>query len=216
MGNCRIILADDHFLFRQGLKKIIEAEPGLEVVGEAGDGLELLGLLNTLTPDVIILDLSMPNLRGLEAIPEIKTRLPEVKILVLTMHKDRDYLRQAISAGADSYLVKEDADPDLFSAIKAIRQGKLYVSPNLSGDLMDDWAELCRKKTGETSAPEILTLREKQVLKLIAEGKSTREIAASLSISSRTAEVHRANIMRKLNARKIADLVKFAIQKGYL
>ena len=216
MSACRIILADDHALFRACLRKIIEGHHGLEVIGEAGDGLELLELLNTLTPEVVILDLSMPNLRGLEAIPEIKKRRPEAKVLVLTMHRDKDYLRQAVAAGADGYMVKEDADPELFSAIKAVKEERIYISQSLCGDLIDDWAQICRRKVEKSLESESLSLREKEILKLVAEGKSSREIAASLSISNRTVERHRADIMGKLNVKTMADLIKYAIKEGYL
>ena len=129
MATFRVVVADDHVLFRQGLKRILEDIPNLEVIGEAKDGLELLNLLRGLTPQMIILDISMPNLRGLEAIHEIKTNHPKVKVLILTMHKDKDYLYQALSGGADGYLLKEDADDELFLAIEKIRNGKIYISP---------------------------------------------------------------------------------------
>ena len=216
MGPYCIVLADDHVMIRQGLKKILSEIAALEVIGEAGNGLELLNLLNRLTPHLVILDISMPNLRGIEAIREIKGIHPDTKVLILTMHKDKEYLHQAISAGAEGYLLKEDADMELFSAIEKIRQGKIYVSPNLSEDLTDDWAQIRRGDRKPSSGLEQLTVREREVLKLIAEGKSSREIADLLFISARTVERHRANMMEKLNMKKTADLVKYAIQKGYL
>jgi DNA-binding NarL/FixJ family response regulator len=212
----RIILADDHVLLRTGLKGIIESMAGLKVVGEAGDGLELLNLLRTITPDLVILDISMPNLRGIEAVSRIRSQYPGVKVLILTMHKDRTYLHQAITAGAAGYLLKEDADPDLFAAIEKIRQGKIYVSPHLAEDMLDDWAGMRRGEVNSSLQPDVLTSREKEVLKLIAEGRSSKEIADLLFISVRTVERHRANIMDKLQIRKIADLVKYAIQNGYI
>ncbi len=216
MNPCRIIIADDHVLFRQGLKSVLGARSDLEVIGEAADGLKLLELLDRALPDVILLDISMPNLRGIEAIHEIKKAHPHVRILVLTMHKDKQYLEQAITAGARGYLLKEDADTELFSAIDKIRRGRIYVSPNLLEELTDDWVLTIR---GEPNVPlevEHLTVREKEVLKLIAEGKGSKEIAVLLFISARTVERHRANIMQKLGAKKTADLVKHAIQKGYV
>jgi len=211
-----IILADDHILFRRGLKGIIQSEPGLEVIGEAGDGIELLKLLRTMIPHLVILDISMPNLRGIEAVREIRKEYPDLKVLILTMHKDRSYLHQAISAGADGYLLKEDADPDLFSAIERIRQGKMYVSPHLTEGMIEDWAQIRRGDVNSSIQPEVLTPREKEVIKLIADGKSSKEIGDLLFISVRTVERHRANIMDKLKIRKTADLVKYAIQKGYI
>jgi DNA-binding NarL/FixJ family response regulator len=216
MNPCRIILADDHALLRQGLKRILSEIAGLEVVGEARDGLELLQMMNTVSSDLIILDISMPNLRGIEAIHEIKARCPDVKILVLTMHKESEYLRQAISAGADGYLLKEDADVELFSAIEKIRKGKIYITQKLSEELTDDWARIKRGDAKPLTNQEKLTVREKEVLKMIAEGKSSREIASVLFISARTVDHHRANMMEKLNVKKTADLVKYAIEKGYL
>ena len=192
MARYRIILADDHVLLRTGLKSILGKTAGLEVVGEAGDGLELLSLLKKLKTDMILLDISMPNLRGIEAVLEIKATDPGMKILILTMHKDKEYLHQAISAGADGYLLKEDADTELFSAIETIREGKSYVSPHLANDLADEWAKIRRGEAMPIPGPTQLTTREKEVLKLIAEGKSSKEIADLLSISVRTVEHHRA------------------------
>ena len=216
MGSYRIILADDHRMVLQGLKRILQERNDLEVVGEAKCGLELLNLLKQTTPDMVILDISMPNLRGIEAIHEIKMIHPDIKMLVLTMHKDKDYLHQALLAGANGYLLKEEADTDLFSAIDKIRQGRTYVSPSLADDLANDWTQIRRGDYKPSSEHERLTNRERQVLKLIAEGKSSKEIGDLLFISGRTVERHRANIMEKLNLKNAADLIKYAIQKGYV
>jgi len=199
-----IVLADDHALIRQGLRKLIQGVDDLEVEGEAGNGVDLLTLLSVMTPRMVILDISMPHLRGIEAVHAIKTKHPDVKILILTMHKE--YLHQALAAGADGYLLKEDADRDLFSAINNIRQGRIYVSPRLTGELLGN----------RPPAPEPLSGREKEILRLIAEGKSNKEIGEALSLSIRTVECHRASILRKLKSRNTADLVKYAIQKGYI
>ena len=215
MGSYRIVLVDDHVMFRQGLKRILEGRSDLEVVGEVDCGLELLKLLEKLVPDLIMLDISMPNLRGLEAIHEIKVNHPNVKILVLTMHKDKEYLYQAVTAGAEGYLLKEDADSELFSAIDRVRQGKIYVSPKLSEELTTGWIKMTRGDDKSSFEPVRLTTREREVLKLIAEGKSSKEIGDLLFISARTVEHHRANIMEKLNLKNTADLVKYAVQKGY-
>jgi len=203
-------------MFRQGLKRILAERSDLEVIGEVDCGLELLKLLQKLVPDLIILDISMPNLRGIEAIHEIRIVHPDVKILILTMHKDKEYLHQAISAGADGYLLKEDADTELSSAIETIRHGRFYISPLLSEELTDDWIQTWRGKSKLPIQLESLTIREREVLKLIAEGKSSKEIGELLFISVRTVERHRANIMEKLNLKKTADLVRYAIQKGYV
>lgn len=211
----RIILADDHQMFRRGVKRIIQENEELEVVGEANDGLQLLELIKQSPPDMVIVDVSMPNLRGLEATREIKMNHPEIRVIILTMHKDKEYLYHALSAGAEGYLLKEDADVELFAAIKTIRQGGAYISPLLAPQLTDIFLERQRPQ-GEGRLPtEILTTREREIIKLIAEGKSSKDIAGLLYISSRTVHHHRANIMRKLNFKKTADLVKYAIQKGY-
>jgi DNA-binding NarL/FixJ family response regulator len=203
MGGYRIVLADDHVLVRQGLRRLVEDVGDLVVVGEAGDGIELLSLLHTLIPDMVILDISMPNLRGIDVVSEIKKRCPETKVLILSMHKE--YLHQAVSAGVDGYLLKEEADRELFSAIDNIRQERTHISSRLSKELI-----------GGRKLFDPLSNREKEVLKLIAAGKSNREIADILFISVRTAEKHRATIIGKLKAKNTADLVKHAIQKGYV
>jgi DNA-binding NarL/FixJ family response regulator len=216
MNPYRIILADDHALFREGLKRILAEARDLKVIGEVADGLELLKILHTVKPDMVILDITMPNIRGIEAIQEIKTMHPESKILVLTMHRDKEYLHQAISSGAHGYLLKEDADSELFSAIDKVKQGKIYVSPKLSEYLTEDWARIHRGEHELASEIEPLTIREREIIKLVAEGKSSKEVASLLNISIRTVEHHRANIMDKLNLKNVAELIKYAIQKGYL
>jgi DNA-binding NarL/FixJ family response regulator len=213
----QIVLADDHVMFRRGVKKMLQGMNDVEVVGEAGDGLELLEILKKTTPHLVILDISMPLLRGLEAVREVKTIHPQTKVLMLTMHKDKEYLYHALSGGAEGYLLKEDADTELFRAIETLRHGGTYVSPLLSPQLKDFFKEKSHYAPGTLRQPgELLTAREKMIIKLIAEGKSSGEIASLLYISSRTVQNHRANIIRKLNLRRTADLVKYAIQKGYI
>jgi DNA-binding NarL/FixJ family response regulator len=210
----RIVLADDHVMFRQGIKNILEGAEDLEVVGEASDGLKLLELLKKVTADMVILDISMPNLRGLEATREIKIISPDMKVLILTMHRDKEYVHSAISAGAEGYLLKEDADTELFAAVEKIRQEGYYISPLLSGELTHELIQASQK--GQLTPPsDPLTLREREVLKLIAEGSSNKEIADLLCISIRTVEHHRASIMEKLNIKQTANLIKYAIRKGY-
>jgi DNA-binding NarL/FixJ family response regulator len=211
-----IVLADDHVLVRQGLRRILEGRADLKVIGEANDGLELLNLLMTVSPDMIILDIFMPNLRGIEAIHEIKRMNPDAKVLILTMHKDKEYLYLALSAGAKGYLLKEDADKELFSAIEKVRQGRTYVSPYFSEEVIDDVVHIGRGDSKSVFDLDPLTVREKEILKLIAEGKSSKEIAHLLSISVFTVNNHRASIMEKLNLKKATDLVKYAIRKGYV
>jgi DNA-binding NarL/FixJ family response regulator len=213
----RILLADDHVMFRRGIRSLIQSMNAVEVVGEASDGLELLRLLRDINPHLVIMDISMPNLRGLEATREIKAISPGVKVLILTMHKDREYLFHALTAGAEGYLLKEDADGELISAIETLRKGGTYISPLLSAQMADIFVDKFRPGGEPLTAPEeLLTVREREIIKLIAEGNSSKEIGELLFISSRTVQHHRANIMRKLNVKKTADLVKYAIQKGYV
>jgi DNA-binding NarL/FixJ family response regulator len=215
MDRYGIVLSDDHVLLRQGVKRIIEGVAGFEVLGEASDGLDLLALLKRLAPQLVVLDISMPRLRGLEAIPEIKAMHPGLKVLVLTMHKEQVYLIKALSAGANGYVLKEDAEEQLFSAIDKIRRGKFYLSPKLSDDLTETLAQTCR---GDHVAleGEQLSLRERQVLKLTAEGRSSREVAELLCISHRTVEHHRANVLAKLKLKGTAELVRYAVANGYI
>ncbi len=214
MNPYRIILADDHVLIRQGLRKILEEDHGLEVIGEAVDGFELLALLKKSTPDLVILDISMPNLRGIEAASEIRKRYPSVKPLMPTMHKDREHFAEAISAGIDGYLLKDNADMELFDAIERLRQGRRYVSPILDDELVEILA--CDRNGDPDRRHERLTTREREVLKLIAEGNSNKQIAACLQISVRTVEHHRARLMAKLNCKNSAQLVKYALQRRYV
>ena len=216
MSPYRIALADDHVLVRQGFKRILEGVGDLEVIGEANDGIELLNLLSQVTPDMVILDIFMPNLRGIEAIHEIKKIHPDVKVLILTMHKDKEYLYLSLSAGAKGYLLKEDADKELFSAIEKVRQGKTYISPFFSEEVVDDLVQIGRGDAKTIFETDPLTPREREVLKLVAEGKSSKEIALLLFISVSTVNNHRASIMEKLNLNKATDLVKYAIRKGYV
>ena len=212
MGICRIVLADDHALIRHGVKKMIEEDPGLRVVGEAADGLELMGLLKTTPADLVILDISMPNLRGIEAIREVRKICPQIKVLMLTMHKGEQYLCSSFASGADGYLLKEDSDTELLPAIAKVRQGEFYISPNLSREFPEDVIASCTRR--READGEILTPREKQILQLVAEGVTSRDIADKLDISKRTVEHHRANMMKKLNIKRVADLIKYAIGRG--
>jgi DNA-binding NarL/FixJ family response regulator len=212
----QIVLADDHVMFRRGVKRIIQSIADVDVVAEAGDGLELLEVLKRSKPHMVIMDISMPNLRGLEAAREVKNLHPGVKILILTMHKDKEYLYHAFSAGAEGYLLKDDADTELLSAIETIRRGGAYVSPLLSLQLTDLFRERTRPGSGQARAGESLTAREEIIVKLIAEGRSSKEVANLLYISIRTVQHHRANIMRKLKVKRTADLVKYAMQKGLI
>ena len=212
MKPSRVVVADDHVLFRQGMKKLLEEMPGVEVIGEAGDGLELLNLLKELDPDIVLVDISMPNIRGIEAAHEIKSLYPNIKVLVLTMHRGKEYLYHSISAGAQGYLLKEDSDIELLTAIETIREGGIYVSQRLSGEMAGDLSRLIQGKTD--GIVESLSNRETEVMKLISEGKTNIEIGEILSISPRTVETHRAHILEKLKLKGTADIVRYAIEKG--
>lgn len=208
MESYTIVLADDHAMFREGTRKIIERIKDVSISGEVNDGLELLEFLKSSSPKMVIVDISMPNLRGLEAIREIKRTYPKVKILVLTMHKKKAFVRQALKDGADGFLLKEDAGGELIRAVETIRNGNKYISPLLS--------DLLASLTLEEEETEILTRREREVLKLLAEGKRTNEIARALYISPYTVRRHRSNIMEKLGVNNLADLVKYAISQSYI
>ncbi|HIJ78769.1 MAG: response regulator transcription factor [Desulfobulbaceae bacterium] len=214
MKSCRIVLADDHALIRHGIKKMIEEDSSLAVVGEAADGLELIELLRITPADLIILDISMPNLRGIEAIVEARKICPNVKILMLTMHKSEQYLCSSIVSGADGYLLKEDSDTELLPAIEQVLKGDFYLSQDFAKDLSDDVVATCRDH-GKRS-DEILTPREKQILQMVVDGITSKNIAERLNISKRTVEHHRANMMKKLNIKRVADLIKYAISNGFV
>ncbi len=202
-----IILADDHHLFRSLMRKSIEAIADFKVVGEASTGLELLDLLKTCKPDMIILDISMPDLRGIEAAREIKRTYPLIKILILTMHKTKNHLRSALAAGVDGYLLKENAYDDLLAAIRNLQQGRLYISTLV----LTQVREIILSKENWRH-PDSLTARENVILRFIGEGKSSKEIADLLFISVPTVNRHRFNIKHKLSLKSNADLIKYALE----
>lgn len=207
MSSFSIILADDHVMFREGIRKIIERIEDTVIIGEVNDGLELLELLKKSSPNLVILDISMPNLRGLEAMREIKKYYPQVKILVLTMHRKKEFIRQALADGADGFLLKEDPSGELIRAVQALKKGEKYLSRLISDDLI--------RLTLELDQNDSLTSREREVLILLTEGKKSQEIANALFISVNTVRRHRYNIMEKLNINNMADLVKYAISQNY-
>jgi DNA-binding NarL/FixJ family response regulator len=208
MNVCSIMLADDHVMFRKGVKRIIEETPTMKVVGEANDGLELLRLLKAQEPKLVILDIAMPRLRGLEATREIKKLYPQVKVILLTMHRSKEFIQQALEAGAEGFLLKEDADFDLLRAIEAVREGKKFISPLLATEM----AELAMRDKPADTDP--LTSREKTIVKLLTEGKTPKEIADLLYISVFTVRRHRDNIMRKLKLTRLADLIRYALSRN--
>lgn len=206
----RIILADDHAMFREGVKRIIDDVPHLQVVGEVGSGTEVLNILRETLPDMAILDLTMPGMHGTEVTQIIKKRYPQVKILILTMHKSKEHLSRVIMAGADGYILKENAFVDLISAIQTIRQGGSYISSLLSTQMIDFF----RQGTG-LQPEDALSSREKEVLSLLVGGKSGKEIAKHLSLSAATVHAHLGKIKKKLDIKNNAELIRYGLQKGY-
>lgn len=213
MSKIRVFLADDHTILREGLKYLLQEEAEIEVVGEAENGHRLLKEVKKTTPDVIVLDITMPVLGGLEATQQLKKMLPKAKILILTMHTDEEYVHQAFKLGASGYLVKKAATQDFVSAIRAVQRGETYISPAVSERVVQEFVRSARLSP-KPAFPDKLTFRERQILKLIAEGWPSKKIAEHLHISTRTVETHRANIMQKLKLHKVADLVKYAIRRG--
>lgn len=206
----RIILADDHPMFREGIKRIINDVSHLSVVGEVGDGPGVMNLLGESLPDMLILDLTMPGMHGTEVTKEIKKRYPQVKVLILTMHKSKEHLSQVIMAGADGYLLKENAFGDLISAIETIRQGGSYISSLLSTQMIDFFRQKARSEPDD-----VLSIREKEVLTLLAGGKTSKEIANHLSLSAATVHAHLGKIKKKLDIKNNAELIRYGLQKGY-
>ncbi len=205
----RILLADDHTLVRAGVRRILEAEPGFQVVGEVSDGAAALEALTAEPVDVLVLDLTMPGLDGFEVLRRARAQWPDLKVLVLTMHADAEYVARAVQDGADGYLLKDSAVQDLVAAIAAVRAGRAYYSPPVQREL----SELLRAHAAPPRPMDTLTDREREVLRLVVKGRSTKEIASELDISTRTVETHRANLMRKLNIKSVALLTQFAIRE---
>jgi DNA-binding NarL/FixJ family response regulator len=209
----RIIIAEDHQILRDGLKAILDATEDLEVVGEAEDGLKAVRRIQELTPDLALLDLSMPRMDGLSVMKEIKSRNPETKVIALTMHKDEEYVLEAFRSGANGYCIKSSGHDELLVAIRAVLSGKTYVSPEISDRVLEGYLET-QKRIKEKSSWDTLTQREKEVLKLVGEGYRNKEIADYLCISVKTVEKHRANIMQKLDLHSASALTAYAIDKG--
>jgi len=204
----RVLLADDHGVVRQGFRLILSQHADLEVVGEAADGREALRLSHELKPDVVVLDIAMPELNGVEATRLIRQECPECDVLVLSMHKDAPYVRETLRAGAKGYLLKDAIDGDLVTAVRAVARGEGFLSPAISATVLSDY----QKHVGDPL--DQITPRERQLLQMLAEGKTSKDIAIELKISVYTVDAHRSRIMRKLGLRSIGDLVRFAIQRG--
>ncbi len=211
----RIVLADDHSVMRSGLRALLQQNPDMQVVGEANDGREALSLAETLKPDVAVLDITMPNLNGIEAARQMVSKQLDVAIIMLSMHSDEGYVLRALRAGVRGYLLKEAAEIDLLHAIRAVTQGKSFFSPAVSRMLAEDYIRQLQEKEVVDSY-DLLTSREREILQLIAEGNSNKDIANRLSLSLHTVETHRGNILQKLNLHSIPDLILYAVRKGVI
>lgn len=215
MTKLRIVLGDDHTLVRQGLRKILEEKREWEVVAEAGDGREAVRQALALRPDVVVLDIGMPLLNGIESTRQIVRRHPEIRVLILSMHSDEAYITQALQAGAKGYLLKDSADTDLLRGVADVAAGKSFFSPAVARVMLDDYVRHLADK-GISDRYESLSEREREIFQLIAEGHSNKEIAEVLSISPATVETHRAHIFQKLDLHNTAEVVLYAVRRGVI
>lgn len=204
----RVLLADDHTVVRQGLRLLLIRNPDIDVIGEAASGCEALELCRQLSPDVVIVDVAMPEMNGVEATRQIRQNFPAINILILSMHKDAIYVRETLRAGAKGYLLKDAVDKDVVSAVRAVARGEGFLSPGVSATVLDDYQKHV------TDPLDLVTNRERQILQLLAEGKTSKDIASALKISVYTVDAHRSRIMKKLQLRTIGDVVRFALQRG--
>ncbi len=214
MDETTVLLVDDHHVVRQGLRALLEAEPDLSVVGEAADGLEVAKLVEHLKPNVLVLDLVMPSLNGLEVTRHVRQRFPETRVVILSMYANEAYVLQALKNGADGYVLKDATATELVQAVREAAAGRRYLSAPLSERAIEAYVQ--KAQAGTLDVHETLTTREREVLQLAAEGYKNPQIAARLGISPRTAETHRANLMRKLGLNTQTDLIRYAMQRGIL
>jgi DNA-binding NarL/FixJ family response regulator len=211
----RILLADDHNIMRRGLRLLLERQPGFEVVGEAADGRQAVERAEAAKPDIVILDIAMPNMTGIEAAQRISALLPHAAIIILSMHSDEGYVLRALKAGARGYVLKDSAENDLIETIQAVSAGKAFFSPEISKILVEDYVREMKKRGAEDSY-ELLTAREREILHLLAAGKSNKDIATLLNLSLYTVETHRRNLQDKLNLHSLAELILYAVRKGII
>ena len=215
MSRIRIVLADDHAVMRTGLRLVLERQSDFTVIGEASDGREAVALVQKDPPHVLVMDIGMPNLNGIEAARQVATIAPQVSVVILSMHSDEAYVLRALKAGARGYLLKESAESDLIAAIRAVHAGKAFFSPAVSRMLVEDYVRQLQDREIEDSY-ELLTTREREILQLVAEGKSNKEIAAVLNLSLYTVETHRGNLMEKLGLHTVPELILYAVRKGVI
>jgi DNA-binding NarL/FixJ family response regulator len=214
-GVIRILLADDHTVMRSGLRLLLERHESFEVVGEAADGREAVEIAAEQKPDVVVMDVAMPHLNGVEAARQILSRNPDIAIVMLSMHSDESYVLRSLKAGARAYLLKDSAEADLIAAIQAIIEGKSFFSPGVRALLKEDYIYRLQK-FGADDTYELLTPREREVLQLVAEGKSNKEVASLLVLSLYTVETHRTHILQKLNLHSVPELILYAVRKGII
>lgn len=214
----RILIADDHELARRGIRALLESHPGWEVCGEAKDGRETVELAASIKPDIVLLDIGMPNLNGLEAARQILASSPEVAILILTMHDSDNVVREVLRAGARGYLLKSDAGQDLVAAVEALQLQRTFFTTRVSQMVLDGFLDRQTRSVtaikDDDRAGDALTSREREVIQLLAEGKTSKEVAVTLNLSVKTAETHRTNLMRKLGLHSVADLTRYAVRNG--
>jgi DNA-binding NarL/FixJ family response regulator len=215
MKPIRVLLADDHKLIRAGLVLVVQQQPDLSVIGEADDGRQAVQLVESLRPDVVVMDIGMPNLNGIEAARQITASRPDTAVVILSMHADEGYVLRALKAGARAYLLKDSATTDLVQAIRAVVEGKSFFSPAVSKVLLQDYMRKLQRSGAEDSY-DLLSPREREVLQLVAEGQSNKEVANLLNLSTYTVETHRAKIMQKLNLKGVPELILYAVRKGII
>ena len=215
MKKLKILLADDHVVMRAGLRALLERQPSVEVVGESENGRDAVGLTMSLEPDVVVMDVGMPIMNGIEATKQIVAGHSNAAVIILSMHSDESYVMRALSAGARGYLLKDSAPAELLNAIQAVSQHKSFFSPKVSRILAEDYIRVLKHK-GAVDSYDLLTSREREILQLIAEGKANKEIATSLNISPYTVETHRKHILEKLNLHTPAELILYAVRKGII
>jgi len=214
MNKTRVLLAEDHTIVRKGLVSILDNEFGMEVIGEAEDGREAVKKAEALNPDIVVMDISMPKLNGLDATRQIKKNFPEVKVIILTMHMDDEYVFEVLHAGASGYIIKQAAPTELITAIHSVVKGDIYLSPKISKTVIQEF--LKQSVSGKTNAEPQLSEREREIVQLIAEGHPNREIGELLHISIKTVESHRSKIMDKLDLHSTADITRYAVRKGII
>jgi DNA-binding NarL/FixJ family response regulator len=208
----RLLLADDHTLVRAGLRSLLETYPDVTIMAETGDGREAVQLAATQRPNIVLMDIAMPGLNGLEATARIVKEHPEVRVVILSMHANDEYVRQALHAGASGYLLKDAATAELELALRAVARGETYLSPAISRRVVEDY--LAQGPARNDSPLQLLTARQREILQLVAEGKTTKQIAALLEVSVKTVETHRAQLMERLGIRDLAGLVRYALREG--